>query len=105
MSLAVGGIAWSVDKPCLLLAGLVAVVAMSTCSMSRLLRVPADRRGLPPASAAFDDAVALLSLNRFLLGVLTYPMLPGVARAVVPRAARLAGYAIAWVAAALPAPV
>ncbi|KAI5001777.1 hypothetical protein ZWY2020_026427 [Hordeum vulgare] len=106
MSLAVGGIAWSADKPCLpLLAGLVAVVAMSMCSVSRLFRAPADRRGLPPASAASDGAVALLSLNWFLLGVLTYPMLPGVARAVVPRAARLAGPAIAWVAAALPAPV
>ncbi|KAM3355013.1 hypothetical protein ACQJBY_025651 [Aegilops geniculata] len=103
MSLAVGGIAWSADKPCLpLLAGLVAVVGMSMCSVSRLFRAPAGRRGLPPASAASDGAVALLSLNWFLLGVLTYPMLPGVARAVVPRAARLAGPAIAWLAAAVP---
>lgn len=103
MSLAVGGIAWSADGPCLpLLAGLAAVVAMSMCSVSRLLRAPADRRGLPPASAASDGAVALLSLNWFLLGVLTYPMLPGVARAVVPRAAGLAGPAIAWLAAAVP---
>ncbi|KAF7026247.1 hypothetical protein CFC21_038366 [Triticum aestivum] len=103
MSLTVGGIAWSADKPCLpLLAGLVAVVAMSMCSVSRLFHAPAGRRGLPPASAASDGAVALLSLNWFLLGVLTYPMLPGVARAVVPRAARLAGPAIAWLAAAVP---
>ncbi|KAF7040563.1 hypothetical protein CFC21_050455 [Triticum aestivum] len=103
MSLAVGGIAWSADAPCLpLLAGLVGVVAMSMCSVSRLFRAPADHRVLPPASAASDGAVALLSLNWFLLGVLTYPMLPGVARAVVPRAARLAGPAIAWLAAAVP---
>ncbi|VAH85892.1 unnamed protein product [Triticum turgidum subsp. durum] len=107
MSLAVGGIAWSADKPCLpLLAGLVAVVTMSMCSVSRLFRAAADRRVPPPASAASDGAVALLSLNWFLLGVLTYPMLPGVARAVLPRtlprATRLAGPAMAWLAAAVP---
>ncbi|KAF7033618.1 hypothetical protein CFC21_044705 [Triticum aestivum] len=107
MSLAVGGIAWSADGPCLpLLAGLVAVVAMSMCSVSRLFRAPAGRRVPPPASAASDGAVALLSLNWFLLGVLTYPMLPGVARAVLPRvlprATRLAGPAMAWLAAAVP---
>uniref|UniRef100_A0ACD5WN30 Uncharacterized protein n=1 Tax=Avena sativa TaxID=4498 RepID=A0ACD5WN30_AVESA len=111
MSLAVGGIAWSADAPCLpLLAGLLTVVGMSMCSVGRLFRAPAAARphrggggGLVSATpAAADGAVALLSLNWFLLGVLTYPMLPGVARAVIPRAARLAGPAIAWFAAAAP---
>uniref|UniRef100_A0ACD5X9U6 Uncharacterized protein n=1 Tax=Avena sativa TaxID=4498 RepID=A0ACD5X9U6_AVESA len=108
MSLAVGGIAWSADAPCLpLLAGLLTVVGMSMCSVGRLFRAPAQARprggGLVSATpAAADGAVALLSLNWFLLGVLTYPMLPGVARAVIPRAARLAGPAIAWFAAAAP---
>ncbi|CAM0884802.1 unnamed protein product [Alopecurus aequalis] len=106
MSLAVGGIAWSADAPCLpLLAGLLTVVCMSMCTVARLFRAPAAPRGRGWASAtpaAADGAVALLSLNWFLLGVLTFPMLPGVARAVLPRAARLAGPAIAWFAAAAP---
>jgi hypothetical protein len=99
MSLAVGGIAWSADAPCLpLLAGLLTVVGMSMCSVARLFRA---RRPLASATSG-SGAVALLSLNWFLLGVLTYPMLPGVARVVVPRAARLAGPAIAWFAVAAP---
>ncbi|XP_062208160.1 uncharacterized protein LOC133909650 [Phragmites australis] len=79
MSLAVGAMAWSVDAPCLpLLAGLFAVVSVSMRSVSQ--SCAALRKGGPAA-----DAVALLSLNWVLLGVLTSPMLPGVARAVVPR--------------------
>ncbi|OEL29095.1 hypothetical protein BAE44_0009893 [Dichanthelium oligosanthes] len=94
MSLAVGAVAWSADAPCLpLLAGLFAVVGVSMRSVSRL------RRGGPAA-----DAVALLSLNWFLLGALTSPMLPGVAHAVVPRAGRVLGPALAWFAAAMPIP-
>jgi hypothetical protein len=88
MSVAVGGVAWSADAPCLpLLAGLFAVVGVSMRSvLSRC-----TRRG--------DGAVALLSLNWFLLGVLTSPVLPGVARAVAPRAARAV---LTWFAAAAP---
>ncbi|KAJ1287173.1 hypothetical protein BS78_03G409900 [Paspalum vaginatum] len=89
MSLAVGAVAWSADAPCLpLLAGLFAVVAVSMRSVSRLRRAA--------------DAVAMLSLNWFLLGVLTSPMLPGVAHAVVPRAGRVLGPALTWIAAAAP---
>lgn len=96
MSLAVGAIVWSSDAPCLpLLTGLFAVVGMSMCSVARFFRSALRSR---PAS----DAVALLSLNWFLLGVLTSPMLPGLARAVLPRAARLVGPALAWFAAAAP---
>jgi hypothetical protein len=84
-------VAWSADSPCLpLLAGLFAVVGVSMRSVSRC-----TWRGRG------DGAVALLSLNWFLLGVLTSPMLPGVARAVVPRAAR----ALTWFAAAAPVSV
>ncbi|KAF8642150.1 hypothetical protein HU200_067410 [Digitaria exilis] len=73
MSVAVGGVAWSADAACLpLLAGLFAVVGVSMRSVSRL------RRGA--------DAVALLSLNWFLLGLLTSPMLPALAHALLPRA-------------------
>ena len=80
---------------------------MSMCSVARLFRVTpaAAARGGGWASAtpaAAEGAVALLSLNWFLLGALTYPMLPGVTRAVLPHAARLAGPAIAWFAAAAP---
>ncbi|KAF8646814.1 hypothetical protein HU200_065613 [Digitaria exilis] len=75
MSVAVGGVAWSADAACLpLLAGLFAVVGVSMRSVSRL------RRGRGA------DAVALLSLNWFLLGLLTSPMLPALAHALVPRA-------------------
>ena len=97
MSLAVGAVAWSADAPCLpLLAGLFAVVGVSMRTVSRCCA--ALRRGGPAA-----DAVALLGLNWFLLGVLTSPMLPGVAHAVVPRAGRVLGPALAWLAAAAPA--
>ncbi|RLN25130.1 uncharacterized protein C2845_PM07G35530 [Panicum miliaceum] len=97
MSLAVGAVAWSADAPCLpLLAGLFAVVGVSMRTVSRCCA--ALRRGGPAA-----DAVALLSLNWFLLGVLTSPMLPGVAHAVVPRAGRVLGPALTWLAAAAPA--
>ncbi|WVZ67326.1 hypothetical protein U9M48_016422 [Paspalum notatum var. saurae] len=94
MSLAVGAVAWSADAPCLpLLAGLFAVVGVSMRSVSRL------RMGCAGPAA---DAVALLSLNWFLLGVLTSPMLPAVAHAVVPRAGRVLGPALTWIAAAPP---
>jgi hypothetical protein len=70
MSLAVGAVALSADAPCLpLLEGLFAVVGVSMRSSVSLLVV--RRRGC---------AVALLGLNCFLLGVLTSPVLPGVAR-------------------------
>jgi len=96
MSLAVGAVAWSADAPCLpLLAGLFAVVGVSMRSVSRLRRA-GDRAG--PAG----DAVVLLGLNWFLLGLLTSPMLPGVAHAVVPRAGRTLGPALTWLAAAAP---
>ena len=96
MSLAVGAVAWSADAPCLpLLAGLFAVVGVSMRTVSRCCA--ALRTGGPAA-----DAVALLGLNWFLLGVLTPPMLPGVAHAVVPRAGRVLGPALTWLAAAAP---
>lgn len=75
MSLAVGGVAWSADAPCLpLLAGLFAVVRVSMRIVSWWCA--ALRRGGLTA-----NAMALLSLNWFLLGVLTSPMLPGIAHA------------------------
>ncbi|XP_062231797.1 uncharacterized protein LOC133929159 isoform X2 [Phragmites australis] len=81
MSLAVGAAVWSADAPCLpLLAGLFAVVGVSMRSVSR--SCAALRRSGP----AVGDAVALLSLNWFLLGVLTSPML---------------GPALTWFAAAM----
>ncbi|KAF0893618.1 hypothetical protein E2562_028032 [Oryza meyeriana var. granulata] len=99
MSAAVGAVVWTADAPCLpLLAGLFAMVGMSMCSVARFFRSAAALRGGRPAS----DAVALLSLNWFLLGVLTSPMLPGAAHAVFPRAARLVGPAVAWFSATAP---
>jgi hypothetical protein len=54
------------------------------------------------ATGAGDGTVALLSLNWFLLGMLTSPMLQGVARAVVPRAGRALGTVLMRFAAAAP---
>lgn len=89
MSLAVGAVAWSADAPCLpLMAGLFAMVGVSMRSCHALRRA--------------GDTVALLSLNWFLLGVLTSPMLPGVARALVPCAGRALGPALTWFAATAP---
>ncbi|KAL1222972.1 hypothetical protein V5N11_010116 [Cardamine amara subsp. amara] len=42
------------------------------------------------------DAVALMSLNWFIVGTLTYPTLPRIARIVVPRVFNTAGSVFAW---------
>jgi hypothetical protein len=57
------------------------------------------------ATGAGDGTVVLLSLNWFLLGMLTSPMLPGVARTVVPRAGRALGTVLMRFAAAAPVSV
>uniref|UniRef100_A0A0D9VAL9 Uncharacterized protein n=1 Tax=Leersia perrieri TaxID=77586 RepID=A0A0D9VAL9_9ORYZ len=95
MSAAVGAVVWTADAPCLpLLAGLFAMVGVSMCAVARSLRRRRDGDD--------GDGVALLGLNWFLLGVLASPMLPGAARAVFPRVARLAGPAVAWLSATVP---
>ncbi|KAF2954434.1 uncharacterized protein [Oryza sativa Japonica Group] len=108
MAAAVGAVVWAADAPCLpLLAGLLATVGVSMCSVARffLLREEAAaalRGGSGRPASSSSDAVVLLSLNWFLLGVLTSPMLPGAAHAVFPRAARLVAPAVAWFTATAP---
>ncbi|EAZ14919.1 hypothetical protein OsJ_04851 [Oryza sativa Japonica Group] len=103
-----GPVVWAADAPCLpLLAGLLATVGVSMCSVARffLLREEAAaalRGGSGRPASSSSDAVVLLSLNWFLLGVLTSPMLPGAAHAVFPRAARLVAPAVAWFTATAP---
>uniref|UniRef100_A0A0E0JTY6 Uncharacterized protein n=1 Tax=Oryza punctata TaxID=4537 RepID=A0A0E0JTY6_ORYPU len=82
--------------------GMSAAVGAVVVARFFFLRESAALRGGRPASSS--DAAALLSLNWFLLGVLTSPMLPGAAHAVFPRAARLVGPAVAWFSATAPLP-
>lgn len=84
LSLLVGMIIWEAEDPCLpLVAALFTVVGMSLSSVVHFFSTIKNK----PAS----DAVALLSLNWFILGTLTYPTLPSVARAI-----KLADGVIGW---------
>ncbi|KAL5143350.1 hypothetical protein HKD37_09G026324 [Glycine soja] len=82
MSLVVGVTAWEAEDPCMpLVVALFAVVGMSLKSVVQFFSTIRNK----PAS----DAVALLSFNWFVLGTLTYPTLPRVARMLSPLAQRL----------------
>ncbi|GFQ06213.1 hypothetical protein PHJA_002765300 [Phtheirospermum japonicum] len=77
LSLVVGIVVWEAKNPCMpLFAALFTVVTMSLTSVLRLFM----RIEHKPAS----DVVALLSFNWFVLGTLSYPMLPRIARFFAP---------------------
>ncbi|XP_021647830.2 uncharacterized protein LOC110640696 isoform X2 [Hevea brasiliensis] len=77
LSLLVGIIIWEAEDPCMpLVVALFAVVGMSLKSVVQFFSTIRNK----PAS----DAVALLSFNWFILGTLTYPTLPRVARVLAP---------------------
>ncbi|CAL0314231.1 unnamed protein product [Lupinus luteus] len=77
MSLIVGMTIWEAEDPCMpLVVALFAVVGMSLKSVVQFFFTIKNK----PAS----DAVALLSFNCFILGTLTYPSLPRVARMLAP---------------------
>lgn len=79
LSLLVGMIIWQAEDPCMpLVMALFTVVGMSLKSVVEFFSTIRNK----PAS----DAVALLSFNWFLLGMLTYPTLPRVARMLSPLA-------------------
>lgn len=81
LSLLVGVTMWEAEDPCMpLVVALFTVVGMSLRSVIRLFSTVKNK----PAS----DAVALLSFNWFILGTLTYPTLPKVARVLAPLALR-----------------
>lgn len=71
LSVLIGMVVWSDQEPCMpLVMALFMVVGMSLKSVVQFFSTVKNK----PAS----DAVALLSLNWFILGTLTYPTLPRV---------------------------
>ncbi|KAK1408606.1 hypothetical protein QVD17_40529 [Tagetes erecta] len=73
LSLLVGMVVWEAQDPCMpLVTALFMVVGMSLKSVVQFYSTIKNK----PAS----DAVALLSLNWFILGTLAYPTLPKIAR-------------------------
>ncbi|EXC31038.1 hypothetical protein L484_021340 [Morus notabilis] len=83
LSLFVGLIIWEAEDPCMpLVVALLTVVGMSLMSVVQFFSTIKNK----PAS----DAVALLSLNWFILGTLSYPTLPRMARTLAPLALRIA---------------
>ncbi|KAI3727999.1 hypothetical protein L6452_16624 [Arctium lappa] len=77
LSLLVGMIVWEAGDPCMpLITALFMVVGMSLKSAAGFFSTIENK----PSS----DAVALLSLNWFILGTLTYPTLPRVVRLLLP---------------------
>lgn len=83
LSLIVGMIIWEAEDPCMpLVAALFTVVGMSLNSVVQFFSTIKNK----PAS----DAVALLSINWFILGTLTSPALPGIVRMLAPRVLKLA---------------
>lgn len=91
LSLLVGMIIWEAEDPCLpLVAALFTVVGMSMNSVVQFFSTMKNK----PAS----DAVALLSLNWFMLGALTYPTLPRASHILAPPRAtiRFADRIVSW---------
>nr|XP_043608270.1 uncharacterized protein LOC122580065 [Erigeron canadensis] len=89
LSLLVGMTIWEAQDPCIpLVTALFMVVCMSLKSVVQLFTTIKNT----PAS----DAVALLSLNCFLLGTLAYPTLPIVARLSAPLFSKSLGRALGW---------
>ncbi|CAJ1930820.1 unnamed protein product [Sphenostylis stenocarpa] len=82
MSLVVGVTVWEAEDPCMpLVVALFAVVGMSLKSVVQFFSSIRNK----PAS----DVVVLLSFNLFILGTLSYPTLPKVARMLAPLVLRL----------------
>lgn len=77
LSVLVGMVVWEAGEPCMpLIAALFMVVGMSLKSVVGFFSTIENK----PSS----DAVALLSLNWFILGTLTYPTLPTLVRLLLP---------------------
>lgn len=89
LSLLVGMIIWEAEDPCMpLVVALYTVVGMSLTSVVQFFSTIKNK----PAS----DAVALLSFNWFVVGTLTYPTLPKVARTIAPLALSFMDQALNW---------
>ncbi|CAK7357260.1 unnamed protein product [Dovyalis caffra] len=89
LSLLVGMIIWEAEDPCMpLVVALFTVVGMSLKSVVQFFSTVKNK----PAS----DAVALLSINWFILGTLTYPTLPRVAHMLAPWALSFLDRTVSW---------
>ncbi|XP_044501516.1 uncharacterized protein LOC123222681 [Mangifera indica] len=89
LSLLVGMIIWEAEDPCMpLVVALFTVVGISLKSVVHFFSTIKNK----PAS----DAVALLSFNWFILGTLTCPTLPKVARVLAPLTFRFVGQTVSW---------
>ncbi|GMN47642.1 hypothetical protein TIFTF001_016818 [Ficus carica] len=87
LSLFVGMIIWEAEDPCMpLVVALFTVVGMSLMSVVQFFSTIKNK----PAS----DAVTLLSLNWFILGMLACPILPRLERIGAPLALRIAERAL-----------
>ncbi|XP_024995001.1 uncharacterized protein LOC112528249 isoform X2 [Cynara cardunculus var. scolymus] len=89
LSLLVGMVVWEAGDPCMpLITALFMVVGMSLKSAVGLFSTIENK----PSS----DAVALLSLNCFILGTLTYPTLPRLVRLLLPFFTESFPQALGW---------
>uniref|UniRef100_A0A5B7B511 Uncharacterized protein n=1 Tax=Davidia involucrata TaxID=16924 RepID=A0A5B7B511_DAVIN len=89
LSLLVGMIIWEAEDPCMpLVVALFIVVGISLKSVVQFFSTIKNK----PAS----HAVALLSLNWFILGTLTYPTLPRVACMLTPLAISFLERTVCW---------
>ncbi|XP_068651331.1 uncharacterized protein [Aristolochia californica] len=89
LSILVGMVVWEAKDPCMpLVVALFTVVGLSLISVVQFF----STIKVKPAS----DAVALLSFNCFILGTITCPSLPAVARTLIPPTLRLAAMMISW---------
>ncbi|XP_073027914.1 uncharacterized protein [Primulina eburnea] len=89
LTLLVGMIVWEAKDPCMpLVLALFAVVAMSLSSVVQFFST-IQHKPTP-------DAVALLSFNWFMFGILMYPTLPMFARVSSPIASRFLGRTFNW---------
>ncbi|CAI9094940.1 OLC1v1030778C1 [Oldenlandia corymbosa var. corymbosa] len=89
LSLSVGIIAWKAKDPCMpLVAALFGVVIISLGSVLRFFSSVQVKPG--------NETVALLSLNWFILGILTYPTLPRVADELAPLLHKAAEETVKW---------
>ncbi|KAF8033453.1 hypothetical protein BT93_D2153 [Corymbia citriodora subsp. variegata] len=92
LSFMVGMTIWEAEDPCMpLVMALFIVVGMSLVSVVQFFSTIKNK----PAS----DAVALLSLNWFILGTLSYPTLPRVARILAPAIMSMLDRTIRWLGA------
>ncbi|KAJ0970957.1 hypothetical protein J5N97_018916 [Dioscorea zingiberensis] len=89
LSLIVAIIIWKAQNPCMpLVAALFTVVGLSLTSVVQFFSTIKNKPAM--------DAVALLSINWFILGMLTSPSLPSVAEVLAPLVIKLVEMVFIW---------